>query len=411
MLPDHEIGAALDQVFRQSRPRLLAFLAARAGGDLTAAEDALSDAFAAALDQWSHSGIPRQPEAWLISVAKRRLIDAQRRGATRLAAMDRLSQALEAASAVVDAPGEIPDERLKLFFVCAHPAIDPAVRAPLILQTILGLEAQQIAGLFLLTPAAMSQRLVRAKTKIRVAAIPFAVPPKEELAGRLDAVLDALYAAFTLSVDQGASSLAQEVTWLTQILVHLLPHEPETLGLLALMLFVTSRAPARRSPDGRFISLPDQDPRLWDDALASSAEALLFRAARGKQPGRYQLEAAIQAVHAARRRTGRIEWDAICALYAQLTALTASVGARVAWALALLEAGHHASSERLLRSLDAALLRDHQPYWAACARIQEALGQSSEALAAYRRAASLAVDPATKQWLEDRARRLEKEVP
>ncbi len=273
-------AAAAEAVARRSYGKLVAFLAARTR-DVAAAEDALADAFAAALADWPRRGTPDNPEAWLMTVARRKLVDASRRRRTGEAASGHLRLIAEELESVPTAT--IPDERLALMFACAHPAIDSAIRAPLILQTVLGFDAATIASAFLVAPETMGQRLVRAKTKIRRAAIPFRVPESDELAERLDAVLEAIYATFAEGwSDPGGTEarrrdLAGEGIWLGRLVVSLLPDEPEALGLLALMLHAEARRAARRGADGGYVPLGAQDPALWDAAMIEEAEAALLQ--------------------------------------------------------------------------------------------------------------------------------------
>jgi len=257
-----------DAVARRSYGKLVAFLASRTR-DVAAAEDALSEAFASALADWPLKGCPTNPEAWLLTVARRKVIDMYRGRRSHELAGEQLrilAEGLDAAA--TDA--KIPDQRLALMFACGHPAIDAAVRAPLILQVVLGLDAKKIASAFLTSPAAMGKRLGRAKDKIRQAGIPFSVPEREELAGRLDTVLDAIYAAFAEGwTDAGGSDVAhrdltEEVMFLARLVTELLPSEPEALGLLALMLHAESRRHARRNLHGDYVPLAEQDPALWD---------------------------------------------------------------------------------------------------------------------------------------------------
>lgn len=244
--------AAVEAVARHSYGQIIAYLAARCG-DVAAAEDALSDAFLAALERWPIDGIPQKPEAWLLQVARNRLIDNARRSQTRIRSEEQLRQIAQEAQTAAAQDG-FPDERLKLLFVCAHPAIDPAARTPLMLQTVLGIDAARIASAFLTSPAAMSQRLVRAKTKIRDAAIPFKVPEPPEWSERLSFVLDAIYAAYTTgweSLPEIASThyaLAENAIDLGRLVVALMPSEPESRGLLALMLHCQARREARYTP-------------------------------------------------------------------------------------------------------------------------------------------------------------------
>ncbi|MGL4286952.1 MAG: RNA polymerase sigma factor [Phreatobacter sp.] len=405
---DRDSRETAEAVARRSYGRLVAILAARTR-DVVGAEDALSDAFAKALVDWPRSGLPDNPEAWLLTVARRRLIDIDRhrRGAER--AVDHLMLAAEELAASVAARTPIPDDRLALMFACAHPAIDPNVRAPLILQTILGLDAATIASAFLVSPAAMGQRLARAKAKIRVAGIPFRVPERGDLAERLDAVLAAIYAAFAegwadpAGTEAKRRDLAEEGIWLGRLVVSLLPQEPEALGLLALMLYSEARRGARRDARGDYVPLAEQDPARWDAGLIDEAEALLLRASGMAAIGRYQLEAAIQSAHAVRRRTGRADWQAIEGLYDALGTITGSPVVAVNRAVALAET---AGAVAGLAALDAAArdarLDDYQPYWAARAGLLARAGNVAAADGAYERAIGLETDPAVRRFLQAR---------
>jgi len=397
---------AAEAVARHSYGKLVALLASRTR-DVAGAEDALAEAFAAALVDWPESGVPRAPEAWLLTVARRKQIDALRRRRTTEQAADDLrfiADELEAASASEHA---LPDERLALMFACAHPAIDPAIRAPLILQTILGFDAAVIGSAFLVSPATMGQRLVRAKRKLREAGIPFQVPAGRELAARLDAVLDALYAAFAegwadpMGTDARRRNLADEGIWLARLVASLLPDEPEALGLLALMLYAQARRDARRDADGEFVPLAEQDPARWDAALIDEAEALLSRASTLPHSGRFQLEAAVQSAHVIRRRTGRADWEAIERLYDALLAMTGSPVVAVNRAVAVAETRGAAAGLDALAALESdRRLVEYQPYWAARAGLLAQTGARAEADAAYERAIGLEGDAAVRRFLE-----------
>lgn len=336
------VRAAAETAARQSYGKLVAYLAARMR-DVTGAEDALADAFAAALERWPQTGVPGKPEAWLLAVARRRRVDAVRRQLTSEASRDHLRLIAEE-MAVRMADEDLPDERLRLMFACAHPAIEAGVRAPLILQTILGFDAATIASAFLVSPATMSQRLVRAKTRIREAGIPLRVPERTELGERLDAVLEAIYAAFAEGWSDPAGTetrrrnLATEGIWLGRLVASLMPDEPEALGLLALMLFAEARRAARRNAAGDYVPLAEQELALWDGALIDEAETLLRRAAAKGVVGRYQLEAAVQSAHTARRLTGRTDWVAIRHLYDALSVIAGSPVVSINRAVAIAEA-------------------------------------------------------------------------
>lgn len=392
-----------EAVARCSYGKLVAFLAARTR-DVASAEDALSEAFVAALSEWPVSGIPRAPEAWLLTVARRKLIDAARRKQTR----DEASGELARLFATVEDEMEIPDERLRLMFACAHPAIDAHIRAPLILQTVLGFDAATIGSAFLVAPSTMGQRLVRAKNRIRQAGIPFRVPEQAELAERLDAVLEAIYAIYAEGWSDPAGSqarsrgLTEEAIWLGRLVVSLLPQEPEALGLLSLMLHAEARRQARRAEGGEFVPLDRQDPERWDAALIDEAEALLLRASRMNAPDRFQLEAAVQSAHASRRLTGRTDWVSIVQLYDALLGLNPSVVVAINRAVAV---GMAYGAEEGLAALDAlrddARLADYQPYWAGRAALLAQTGRADEAAEAYRRAIGLEADAAVRRFLQN----------
>jgi RNA polymerase sigma-70 factor (ECF subfamily) len=286
----------------------------------------LSEAFAAALRMWPAEGVPDNPDAWLLTVARRRQTDSIRRRQTRTAGEAHVKLIADEIEAAAEEGQAIPDRRLALMFACAHPAIEKGMRAPLILQTILGLTAEDISAAFLIPPATMGQRLVRAKTRIRDAGIPFGVPEKEDLPERLDAVLDAIYAAYSKGWNEigetGVPEIAEEAIWLGRLVVSLLPEAPEANGMLALMLYAEARRAARRDAGGAYVPLERQDTKLWDDSQIALAERLLHDANAGGPSGRYQLEAAIQSAHVARRLAGAATWPAIVALYDHLLALT-----------------------------------------------------------------------------------------
>jgi RNA polymerase sigma-70 factor (ECF subfamily) len=310
-----------------------------------------------------------------------------------------------ATAATAASDDAFPDRRAELLFVCAHPAIDPALHTPLMLQTVLGLDAARIAQAFRVPPATMGQRLVRAKRKIRAAGIPFEVPPEHELPQRLAAVLEAIYAAYGLGreevagVEPGAEGLAEEAIWLARVVRQRMPDEPEVRGLLALMLFCDARRRARRGPDGGYVPLSEQDPAAWSADAIRQAEDELAAAAGFGRPGRFQIEAAIQSVHAERAQTGRTDWAAIALFYEHLVALAPTLGARVAQAAAVAQARGPVEGLARLDAIDRASVATYQPYWAVRAHLLRSLGRSEEAAEAYDRAIGLAVDPATRLFL------------
>jgi predicted RNA polymerase sigma factor len=303
---------------------------------------------------------------------------------------------------------EFPDERLKLLFVCAHPAIDPAMHTPLMLQTVLGLDAVRIAHAFLVSPTTMGQRLVRAKTKIRDGGIRFEIPQERELPQRLDAVLEAIYAAFGIGwddmagVDQRGRDLAEEAIWLARVLLQLVPREAEVHGLLALMLHCEARRAARRGPDGRYVPLSEQDCQKWSTPLIEEAERHLDEASSRGRTGRFQLEAAIQSVHAERARSGRIQWNAIMTFYEQLIRMSPTLGTRTGYAAAVAEAEGARAGLTELDGIAPDDISTYQPYWAVRAHLLQRLGKTLEAVDAFDRAIGLAEDPAVRQFLLQR---------
>ncbi len=413
---DEQARETAEAVARQSYGKLVAWLAARMR-DVAGAEDAMSDAFAAALTDWPARGTPDNPEAWLLAVARRRMIDAARRRRSGAAAAPHLELIADELRAAAETDMGIPDERLALMFACAHPAIEPEIRAPLILQTLLGFDAATIASAFLVSPATMGQRLVRAKRKIKQAGVPLRVPERAELADRLDAVLEAIYAAFAEGwsdpdgTETRRRNLATEAIWLGRLVVSLLPDEPEALGLLALMLHAEARRGARRNAAGDYVPLADQDPAAWDADLIAEAEALLIGASRLRAIGRYQLEAAVQSAHVVRRRTGQPDWAAIEALYDALLAISGSPVVAINRAVAIAETRGAAAG---LAELDALAghprLADYQPYWAARAGLLARAGAVDAAEEAYERAIGLEKDPSVRRFLQQRRDQLRAEV-
>jgi RNA polymerase sigma-70 factor (ECF subfamily) len=335
-------------------------------------------------------------------------VDAARRAQVRDRSVGELRQIAEEAQDLVMKDDSFPDERLKLLFVCAHPAIDPAARTPLMLQTVLGIGAERIASAFLTSPAATSQRLVRAKTKIQEAAIPFRVPEPPEWPERLGPVLDAIYAGYTTgweALPDSASThhtLAAEALALGRLVARLMPDAAEAHGLLALMLHCEARRDARYSAGGEFIPLDQQDTELWSRPLMGEAEDHLDKAATFQSMGRFQLEAAIQSVHAGRAQTGETRWDVIAQLYEGLVRLSPSIGSQVGRAVAMAQAGNPAGGFELLEMIPAKEVVDYQPYWAARGHLLHLLRRHKEAREAWTRASGLTDDPALRRHLEKR---------
>ncbi|HKW33685.1 MAG TPA: DUF6596 domain-containing protein [Candidatus Acidoferrum sp.] len=396
---------AIELVARESYGRLVAYLSVHTH-DLASAEDALSNALVSALNHWPREGVPRNPEAWLLTAARHALIDVMRHQKVVLESEPTLKFLTESSTeATLSTSTQFPDERLKLLFVCAHPAIDPAMHTPLMLQTVLGLDAARIAQAFLIAPKTMGQRLFRAKTKIRTGGIPFEIPQERDLSERLDAVLEAIYAAFGIGwddmagADQRGRSLAEEGIWLARVLLELMPGEAEVQGLLALMLHCEARRGARRDAQGRYVTLSEQDPKQWSLALIKEAERHLAGAFHHGRAGRFQLEAAIQSVHAERAHTGRTDWAAIVLFYQQLLRVSPALGTRAGYAAALAEVQGSEAGLAVLDAIDPEAVSHYQPYWAVRAHLLQRLGKTREAADAYDRAIGLAEDPAVREFL------------
>jgi RNA polymerase sigma-70 factor (ECF subfamily) len=397
----HACAAA---VARDHYGRLLAILAARTG-DIARAEEALAEAFARALETWPERGIPDRPEAWLLTVARNTAANAAMRAERRLAAPLEAAETVEAVMDRID-PDDIPDDRLRLLFVCAHPAIDEGVRTPLMLQTVLGLEAAEVARLFLVPADAMAQRLVRAKRKIREARLPFVLPGRADMAARKEAVFEAVYGAVAAGIDGlGAAlpeAIGEEALFLARLLAALIPEDPEALGLAALAAHLGARARARRDAAGRYVPLDAQDRTLWNAALQAEAEALLRRAGRAGSLGRYQIEAAIQSAHVAGLKAGRVDWPAIALLHEGLLRIAPSAGAVVAHSLAIgLWQGAEAGLVALDR-LEPAVAARFQPALAARAHLLASAGRIADAVAAYGAAIEATRDPSVIAFLRQR---------
>jgi RNA polymerase sigma-70 factor (ECF subfamily) len=399
--PDASVRAVAEHAARTSYGRLLAILAAPTG-DIELAEDCLGEAFERALTTWPKRGIPRNPEGWLLTVARNRRRDALKSADTR-ATVPIEGRELGSIPEDLD-PDAIPDRRLGLLFVCAHPAIAPEVRSPLMLQTVLGFDARRIAEAFVVAPAAMAQRLVRAKRRIRDARIPFSVPERSRLPERLPPVLEAIYGAYAMdwNLVSGTTlreSLAFEAHYLAVTLADLLGDEPEAHGLAALISLSLARLDARGAP-GDFVPLDEQDPTTWDRRLIALGERHLNRAATSGRPGRFQLEAAIQSVHCDRAATGVTDWVALQKFYDTLVRIAPTLGAHVARAAVAGRAEGPVAGLAALAEIDDPALRRFQPAWATRAHLLAAAGRRPEAAAVYAKAISLTTDGSVRRYLE-----------
>ena len=394
----------VERVFRECSGRAVATLARRFG-DLSLAEETVQEAFIQALEHWPREGLPVSPAGWIVTTARRSALDRVRREGSR---DERQKESLRLYGP--DEPesldeGPMLDDELRLMFTCCHPALAPSAQVALTLRLIAGLETSEIARAFLVPEATMAQRLVRAKNKIRDAHIPYRIPPAEELPGRLRWVLAVIYFVFnegyvaSAGAELGRTDLVNEAVRLSRHVVELMPKEHEAVGLLALLLLIEARRPARTAPDGTLVPLGDQDRSLWDAALSAESQALVRRCLAANQPGPYQIQAAINAVHADARRAEETAWDQIVALYDQLLVFTPTPVVALNRAVAVAELRSASEALGIVEELD---LDGYYLFHAVRADLLARVGRLAEAVSAYERAGALTANQAELRLIERR---------
>ena len=399
---DPPFDAAVERVFRDDYGRAIAPLP-RILGDLGLAEESVQDAFAVAIDRWPRDGVPDNPTGWIVTTARHRAIDRLRREASR---DDRHAQSLLLfAQDQPEEVGPVRDDRLRLMFTCCHPALSVTSQVALTLRLIAGLGTEEIAHAFLVPEATMAQRLVRAKNKIRNAGIPYRVPADADLPDRLVSVLAVVYLVFNegyvaSSGDElGRLDLAEEAIRLGRLLVNLMPDEPEVHGLLALMLLTESRRPARTTPEGALVTLSEQDRSLWDSAMIAEGHAIVRACLRRNQPGPFQIQAAINAVHADAGTAESTDWRQVLALYDQLMVLAPTSIVALNRAVAVAEVD---GPQEALLAVDAVPRTDYYLWHAVRADLLQRLDRPAEARDAFDAAIALTANTAERQHLETR---------
>ena len=408
-----DVEERIARCFRDDAGRAVAALA-RAFGDLTLAEDAIQDAFVTALERWPRDGFPPQPSAWILATARNRAIDRLRRervGREKLEVLARLEPAPRRDADADLETGMTPgaDDRLGLIFACCHPALAVEARIALTLRTLAGLTTDEIADAFLVSHVTMAQRLVRVKRKIRDAGIRFEVPPPERLAERLDDVCTVVYLIFNEGYTATSgdrlvrAELCAEAIRLARLLIAAMPDEPELIGLLALLLFHDSRRAARTAPDGRLLTLREQDRTAWDRASIDEGNALLARAEPNRPAGGYQLQAAIAALHANAPSAPDVDWLGIAALYGRLAALAPSPVIALNRAVAIAQADGPAAGLAAVEAAASPELSAYHLYHAARGDLLAQLGRADEARAAFATAAGLARNEREAEFLRERS--------
>jgi len=400
---DVDAAATLDQaevarIFREESGRSVAALI-RVFGDIEVAEDAVQEAFAVALRKWPADGLPPNPGGWITTTARNRALDRLRRESRGRELLGEVAVLLpgDHDPGMPEEVGPVPDDRLRLIFTCCHPALSTQAQVALTLRLLGGLSTKEVASSFLVAEPAMARRLVRAKRKIKAARIPYRVPSEHELPNRLRPVLAVVYLIYTAGLTSPPDpGLCAEAIRLARILATLLPDEPEVAGLLALLLLTESRRASRLAPDGSLVLLGEQDRTRWDQALIQEGQAILRRCLRRNQPGTYQLQAAINAVHSDAGTIEETDWSQIVALYDQLLAVAPTPVVALNRAIAIGEVRGPAAALALVDELD---LDNYHPYHATRADLLGRLGRHREAAAAYERAATMAPTDAERDFL------------